>query len=1004
MTLSISLLGPLQLTYQNKVVSNLDTIKAKALLAYLAMTPEQKHERTTLGALLWPEQMESVARNNLRQTVYRLNKYLPTAVASPLLTTRSTLRLDTTACWVDVQIFQTLWHTCQKHAHAALDQCPACAHRLEELVALYRAPFLDDLLLPDCAAYEQWLMQQQEWFQAKTQLAYQTLVKHYARQHVDTALAYCRRWVTLDPYNEEAQRQLMQLLAQKGQRGLALVQYEALRKLLGEELNITPTVETTAVYEMIKRGQAPAHPVLTADHTVYRLHSLPTQLFGREAEMACVAQWLTAPACRLITLAGLPGSGTSALALESARAQAGQFAHGVLSVSLCDVRDELGFWQAIATALDLPQYTPEQIRHNATAVFAQQQLLLLLDNWHTPLPAVAASLPRLLHDAPSLKIMVTSHARLQLADEWLLILTGLTPPQPAQKTEAEITANAAVRLFWAHVQRVRRDLTPTQADWLIMADICRQLDGNPQALILLAASARLLDLPRLHQDLRQHGLQTMGLDSFVAQMTHRWHTLTASMRQQCAALAIFAPDSTTAALQAVCDLQLADMAQLVESALLTQADGVAHFSPLWQQFVRTQQQPAPEIRQAHARYYETLLAGQVGALRQQDQRTAVRQLSQAQENIVQAWQFLAKDHGRVRPLAAWGLFHFYDITGQVAEAQQLLALPPATPLLQAMQGWFTFRAGQVGMAHHLLLEQAAQLSGERERQTQALVRCYTAVVLNQLGDLEGAERELRQAWLVSQQLGDLWTNGFALNIAGDIAFARADLNKAGELYQQSLTLKRIVQDDWGQAYCLMNLGQVAYAQQKYDEAAYYYQQGLDLRRFIGDVRRTATCLAQLGHVARQTNDYATAQSHYQASYHIYEQFQDVPHQIQALLWVARAQQEAEAHGAALRTYREGLALAVGQQQGQQVVEILLTLHHLQVEMAHLGWKQGEREREEKERNTAVSTREELVLQNVLAHFNLLRQRHQQPNLLRTELQQFVQQLFPAVPPHLSLRL
>ncbi len=264
MSLTISLLGSLQLTYQNKVVSNLDTAKAKALLAYLAMAPEREHKRATLAALLWPEPPETVSRNNLRQTLYRLSKHLPTAVPAPLTITRNTLHLNPQACWIDVQRFQELWQTCHKHAHLALDQCPACVHRLEELVALYRGPFLDDLLLADCAGYEQWLVQQQEWFQAKTQRAYHLLVTYYATQHIDTALAYCRQWVALDPYNEEAQRQLMQLLAQKGQRGLALMQYEALRKVLGEELHITPTAETTAVYEMVKQGQLQPPPVLAA--------------------------------------------------------------------------------------------------------------------------------------------------------------------------------------------------------------------------------------------------------------------------------------------------------------------------------------------------------------------------------------------------------------------------------------------------------------------------------------------------------------------------------------------------------------------------------------------------------------------------------------------------------------------------------------------------------------------------------------------------------------------
>ncbi|MCA9982194.1 MAG: hypothetical protein KDD89_15220, partial [Anaerolineales bacterium] len=447
---------------------------------------------------------------------------------------------------------------------------------------------------------------------------------------------------------------------------------------------------------------------------------------------------------------------------------------------------------------------------------------LLLDDWHTPTAATTASLLRLLQNARSLKIVVTTHERLHLSAEWLLILTGLESPAATLHEPDQIARNPAVALFLTHAQRARGGFAPTATDWQAIAAICRQLGGNPQALIALAASVRLMSLPKLNRLLQTEQLQTAGLDQFEASLAQHWQALAPDLRHQCAALAVFAPTSTTAALQSICNLQLADLADLVEAAFLTQTDDLVQFPPLWQQFVRTQQPPAPLVRQAHAHYYESLLAEQVGALRQQNQPTAVQILTQAQENIVQAWRVLCATHGRVRPPAAWGLFHFYDINGQVNEAQSLLALPAPTPLLQAMQGWFAFRAGQAGMAHQLLLGQADQLGQEPDQQTLALVRCYTAVVLTKLGNLAGAEQELRQAWLISQQLGDLWGNALALNIAGDIAFARANLTRAGELYQQSLTLKRIVQDDWGQAFCLMNLGQVAYAEKRYDEATSYY--------------------------------------------------------------------------------------------------------------------------------------------------------------------------------------
>ena len=49
----------------------------------------------------------------------------------------------------------------------------------------------------------------------------------------------------------------MQLLAQRGQRGAALAQYEACRKILAADLGAEPSEETRQLYELLRKGERP---------------------------------------------------------------------------------------------------------------------------------------------------------------------------------------------------------------------------------------------------------------------------------------------------------------------------------------------------------------------------------------------------------------------------------------------------------------------------------------------------------------------------------------------------------------------------------------------------------------------------------------------------------------------------------------------------------------------------------------------------------------------------
>jgi DNA-binding SARP family transcriptional activator len=78
------------------------------------------------------------------------------------------------------------------------------------------------------------------------------LSEYYVQQAEYTAaIALCRKVLAQDNCYEEAHRRLMQCYLAQGQRHLAVRQYQTCMQALREELDLTPSEETVALYRCI---------------------------------------------------------------------------------------------------------------------------------------------------------------------------------------------------------------------------------------------------------------------------------------------------------------------------------------------------------------------------------------------------------------------------------------------------------------------------------------------------------------------------------------------------------------------------------------------------------------------------------------------------------------------------------------------------------------------------------------------------------------------------------
>lgn len=340
--LAIRLLGPFQTSLNDEPVTQFETEKVRALLAYLAAEAKHPQRREFLAEMLWPSRPEGAARANLRHALGVLRTAIGDRQRSigsksnpPFLgITRETIQFNLTpAAWVDTASFAKLLPGGTPVAQPPISQ-------LEQAVKLYRGAFLEDISIGDSTLFQEWVLLKREQFRRRTLDGLHRLSQCYEAWGKYThAEEHAWRLVELAPLDEGAHRQVMRLLALAGKRAAALAQYETCRRILAEELDVEPESETTELYKKIYDGILEVSPVKSLlDRERSLLFQLPGFLeegaedveppvfVGREKEMARLFAFLEQSLKshgRLVFVTGGPGRGKTALLDEFARRAGG---------------------------------------------------------------------------------------------------------------------------------------------------------------------------------------------------------------------------------------------------------------------------------------------------------------------------------------------------------------------------------------------------------------------------------------------------------------------------------------------------------------------------------------------------------------------------------------------------------------------------------------------------------------------------------------------------------
>ncbi len=900
--LRLTLLGPPRLDRDDGTPLALRSRRHLALLIFLAAEPGHSHSRDTLLALLWPEADETAARNNLRVALADLRQTLGDTGEALLLTTRTSVQLASTGAPtldVDVMAFRALLAAVQTHDHVAPESCAACLERLEQAAALYGGPFLHGFSLPNSAPFEEWATLQREGLHQQQLATLETLaVAHELREDHTGQVAYGRRLLALEPWREAAHDLVIRGLWSLGERGAALEQYEACRRILAAELGLEPSPELAALAARLRRpaplaesppapprstatsptagrdtllglepsnelaalaaqvrqqapeAEAAAPPRSTAASSTAGHNTLPaalTPLVGREQELAELSLLLLKPEVRIVTLVGVGGMGKTRLAQELGRACLAAFADGVVYVALAPLADSAALAPSILAALDEPPGSdPRQV---LLTILRPRRLLLILDNFEH-LIGGAALVTEIAEAAPQVTILATSRERLNLRGEHQYLLGGLAI--------ASDDADApALRLFVERARYVRPDFTLDQANQAAALRICRLVDGMPLGIELAATWIETLAPDEIAAEIAQN-LDFLAAEwrdlperqrSMRAVFDWSWQHLSQAEREVFARLAVFRGGFSRQAAQVVAGASLPVLTRLLHQALLQPADTPGRYGlhELLRQFADEQLQRRPaECMATQERHLAFFLA------------LAERGDPEAPRDKHEPWlSEVARDHDNIRAALAFCLH------------------PPSAgaPGGESDQGAHAFQRIEHGLrlagAVWPFWQRHCYLSEGRGWIERLLARAPAEAVapLVRANALYGA------GWLAHDQddypsADGFFSAGLALEQAlgkhdrvsqvlahrGIMARGQGQYGEAIALLEESLALARSVGNLAAIAYAMFRLGVVTREHGQFTRAAALYAECLTAYRTLGDRRGEAFCLLGFADIARDQGD------------------------------------------------------------------------------------------------------------------------------------------------------
>lgn len=314
--LLIALLGSPTLYWLDETLP-ISRRQVRALLYRLAANL-QPVPREHLCDLFWPDDPTPKARRGLTHLLTHLRLALP----DPELVQYNSevVALDAARAWSDTVAMEKLYavrHRLLQSPAGLEDDLPFSTAQLEELAESYRGPFLSNFALNDSPTFEAWVNQERQYYErCYLEILIDLIDYHHQRKAHEKAIAYARRYLDIDNLAEEVHCKLIELYIAIGDRSAAERQFEVCAAALEQDLGISPSPKTWAVYRTASGPRPSSILAASRPPSDRSFNSLESPFIGRGDILKAIDQAYNL-ACsgrgKMILIYGEPGAGKSRL-------------------------------------------------------------------------------------------------------------------------------------------------------------------------------------------------------------------------------------------------------------------------------------------------------------------------------------------------------------------------------------------------------------------------------------------------------------------------------------------------------------------------------------------------------------------------------------------------------------------------------------------------------------------------------------------------------------------
>ncbi len=380
-------------------------------------------------------------------------------------------------------------------------------------------------------------------------------------------------------------------------------------KRIYSKLNVSGRQE--ASFRAIQLGLV-NDPTYTTTPTLTNLRTTYDTFIGRERELSDLSALFTNGG-RFISIVGVGGMGKTRLAIEFAQQAYERYQHGIYIVKLESITDAESVILQIADSISLQLVGKESASQQILTYLQNKEMLLIIDNCEHLLNDLAF-LTDMLQSSSHLHILATSRERLNLMQETVYALGGLSIP----------TENITVQEDQADaVQLLRRFAHRAQPDWQItdenrdaVYELCHLTQGMPLAIMLAASWIDVYSLSRIVEEVKQN-VDFLAVDFRDMPDRHRsmravfdwtWQLLTDDERDVLMKFSVFSNGGLLDAVETITKATPHILKSLVSKALIHRdATGRYRMHPLQRQYSAEKLEILPtltrEIYNEHAKYY-----------------------------------------------------------------------------------------------------------------------------------------------------------------------------------------------------------------------------------------------------------------------------------------------------------------------------------------------------------------------------------------------------------------